>query len=149
MIVKMLRRVVLIALVTVLAGCAASGPKMSEVKSSIPTLGSDKGRIYFYRTSSIFGAALSSDILLNGEVVGRSTRGSFFYVDRPAGNYEVATSTETEKKVTFALAGGETKYVRTYVGLGVLVGRIVPELVNDGEADREMATLAYVESTKK
>lgn len=122
---------------------------MSEVQSSIPTLGADQGRIYFYRTKSIFGAAITADIRVNGEVVGRSTRGSFFYVDRPAGSYAVASSTETEKTVSLSLAAGETKYVRTYVGLGVLVGRIIPELVSEDEAQKEMADLAYVGTPAK
>ena len=146
---KTLRLIGLFVLFAFLAGCAASGPKMSEVKSSIPTLGADQGRIYFYRTKSIFGAAITADLRVKGDVVGRSTRGSFFYIDRPAGNYDVASSTETEKMVTFALDAGETKYVRTYVGLGILVGRIIPELVNENEAEKEMAELAYVESAKK
>jgi len=145
----MLRCLGLFTLLAFLAGCAATGPKMSEVKSTIPALSQDQGRIYFYRTRSIFGAAITADLRVNGDVVGRSTRGSFFFVDRPAGNYEVASSTETEKKATFALSGRETKYVRTYVGMGILVGRIIPELVNADEAEKEMADLAYVESAKK
>jgi hypothetical protein len=131
-----------------LAGCAATGPKMSEVKSTIPALSPDQGRIYFYRNLNMLGAAVSADIRLNGDVVGRSQRGAFFYVDRPAGNYEVASSTETEKKLTFALDAGETKYVRTYVGVGILVGRIIPELVNGDDASKEMDNLAYVKSIK-
>ena len=47
------------------------------------------------------------------------------------------------------MSGRETKYVRTYVGMGILVGRIIPELVNADEAEKEMADLAYVESAKK
>lgn len=146
---RTLRFIALFVLMAFLAGCAASGPKMSEIKSTIPAVGKDQGRIYFYRTASMLGAAVTADLRLNGDVVGRSTRGSFFFVDRPAGNFEVATSTETEKKVTFALSDGETKYVRTYVGMGLFVGRIIPELVNADQADKEMADLAYVESPKK
>ncbi len=134
--------------VAFLVGCAATGPKPSEVKASFPELAADQGRIYFYRTKSIFGAAVTAEIRLSGEAVGRSTRGSFFYADRPAGNYEVASSTETEKKVTFVLEAGETKYIRTYVGLGLIVGRIIPELVNTEEAEKDMAELAYVGATK-
>jgi hypothetical protein len=143
-----LRASFLLLLVTFIAGCAATGPKMSEMKSTIPALSPDQGRIYFYRTTSMLGAAVSADLRLNGDVVGRSQRGAFFYVDRPAGNYEVASSTETEKKLSFALDAGETKYVRTYVGVGVVVGRIVPELVNADEASKEMDNLAYVQSIK-
>lgn len=146
---RVIRCIGLLTLLAFLAGCAATGPKMSDVKTTIPALGQDKGRIYFYRTKNLLGAAVSADVRVNGEVVGRSTRGSFFFVDRPAGAYEVVSSTETEKKLTFALSGGETKYVRTYVGMGVLVGRIIPELVNADEAEKAMADLAYVESAKK
>jgi Protein of unknown function (DUF2846) len=133
----------------ILAGCAATGPKLSEMKSSIPVLPSDKGRIYFYRTNTFLGGAVTSEIRLNNDVVGRSNRGSFFYVDRAPGNYEVATATETEKKVTLTLDAKETKYVRTRVGMGILVGRVIGELVSPDEAQKEMADLAYVESSKK
>jgi Protein of unknown function (DUF2846) len=131
-----------------LASCA-SGPKMAEVKSSIPTLAADKGRIYFYRTANIFGGAMTSDIRLNAETVGRSVPGSVFYVDRSPGSYAVACATETEKKLTMVLAAGETKYVRTYASPGLLVGRVVPELVSLDEAQKEMANLAYVGTSGK
>jgi hypothetical protein len=64
---------------TLLAACA-SGPKYSDVKSSIPPLSSDKGRIYFYRSNSMGGAAIQPNITLNGEKVGDSQPGGFFYV---------------------------------------------------------------------
>jgi hypothetical protein len=38
---------------------------------------------------------------------------------------------------------GETKYVRTKVSMGVLVGHVVPELVSADEAQKELATLSY------
>jgi len=131
-----------------LAGCAASGPKFNEVSASFPALGADQGRIYFYRTPFTFGGAVTAEIRLGNQAVGRSQRGSFFYVDRPPGNYEVTTTTEVEKKLTFALASGETKYVRTYVGFGLLVGRVIPELMNMKEAEMDMADLAHIGSTK-
>ena len=111
----MIRRIVLSALVLAgafLAGCA-SGPKFSEVSSSILPIPAAEGRIYFFRSSSMMGAALQPDIRLDGEVVGSSKPGGFFYVDRPAGSYTAAAATETEKTITFDLAAGETKYLRT------------------------------------
>ena len=92
---------------------------------------------------------MTADIQLNGQVVGRSTRGSFFYVDRPAGNYEVTAATEAEKKWKFKLAAGETKYVKTTVGVGVLVGRVEPEIVGASRGQSEISGLAYVESPVK
>ena len=140
---KIVARAMVGLLLALLAGCAATGTKMMDMQDSIPALSPDKGRIYFYRTSSVMGGAITSDIRLNGEVVGRSTRGSFFYVDRVPGRYEAAASTETENSWKFELKAGETIYIKTSVGIGILVGRVIPELVNPGKARIEMASLAY------
>lgn len=126
-----------------LTGCA-SGPKHAEVKDSIPNLAADKGRIYFYRNSNMIGAAIQPDIKLNGEVVGTSQPGGFFFVDRAPGNYEVVTSTEVDKNLTFVLAARETKCVKTGVGMGALVYRISPELVDNAQCDTELPTTSYI-----
>ncbi len=127
-----------------LAGCAATGPLYSDISASIPPVPADKGRIYFYRSDTMFGAAVTSDISLNGKVVGRSERASVFYVDQAPGNCVVSTSTEVEKQLTFTLAAKETRYVHTSVSMGVLVVRINAKLVNAAEAKSEIASLHYV-----
>ncbi|MBN3789441.1 DUF2846 domain-containing protein [Burkholderia sp. Ac-20353] len=141
--IKMCRALLLAGSVALLASGCASGPQYKEMASSIPTLASDHGRIYFLRSGSMFGAGLQPEIKLNGQVVGKSKPGGFFYVDEPAGQYTVSTATETEKTVSFALDGGETKYVRTSVALGVLVGRVVPSLEDSGTAMAAISDLKY------
>jgi hypothetical protein len=131
------------ACAVVLAGCA-SGIKHKDMESSIPSLKAGDGRIYFLRSSSMFGAAIQPDIRLNGKVVGSSKPGGFFFVDRPAGNYTAATSTETEKSASFVLAAGETKYLRTSPSFGVLVGRVVVELETPEKARAELPSLSYI-----
>ncbi|MGH8818773.1 MAG: DUF2846 domain-containing protein, partial [Achromobacter pestifer] len=125
-----------------MAGCA-SGVKHSQMASSIPTVQQGEGRIYFMRSASMFGAAIQTDISLNGEVVGRSQPGGFFYVDRPQGTYKASTSTETEKTLSFVLDAGETKYVRSSPSIGLLVGRIVLELDTPEKAEKELGGLSY------
>ena len=61
----------------------------------------------------------------------------------PAGTYKGASSTETEKTLSFALAAGETKYVRTAPSFGVLVGRINLELEDPQKAQTEIETLSF------
>jgi hypothetical protein len=136
------------AVAAVLGGCAASGAKYQEMASSMPSLKAGDGRIYFLRSSSMVGAAIQPDIRLNGQVVGVSKPGGFFYVDRPAGTYSAATSTEVEKTASFALASGETKYLRTSPSLGVLVGRIVVELESPEKARAELPSLSYTGGEK-
>ena len=133
------------ACLMMLSGCA-SGPKHSEVASSIPALKADAGRVYFYRTA-LMGAAVRPEVRLNGTVVGTAVPGGFFFVDQPPGAYEVSTSTEVEKKLTFTLAAGDTRYVRLNMAFGLLVGRVVPELTPAAEATKEIADLSYAGTT--
>lgn len=129
-------------LAVLLTGCA-SGPKYSMVASTLPSMAPEKGRIYFYRPSA-FGAAVQPDIKLNSEKVGTAKPHGFYFVDRDPGNYEVTAATETEKKLTFTLEPGQQRYVRLKIQMGLLVGRIVPELVDKDEAEGELKELSYI-----
>jgi hypothetical protein len=132
----------LAAVVALAAGCA-TGVKHSEMAAKIPSLKAGEGRIYFMRSASPVGAAIQPDIRLNGQVIGTSKPGGFFYVDRPAGSYVAGASTETEKTLSFALRAGETKYVRSTIGFGLVAGRNVLELETPEKARAELADLAY------
>lgn len=142
----MIRRFILtaaLAATAALTGCA-SGPKFAEMSKTIPALKTGEGRVYFFRSDSMLGAAIQPDIRLNNEVVGSSKPGGFFYVDRPAGSFAAAAATETEKTVSFTLDAGETKYVRSSPSFGVLVGRIVLQLEDPAKAQAEIEKLSYV-----
>lgn len=129
---------------SVLLSACASGPKLAEVQASIPNLKSDQGRIYFYRSSSIVGAAIQPSINLNGAVVGDSKPGGFFFVDQAPGPKEVSTTTEVEKKLTFTLEAGQTRYVKTTIGFGVVAGRVYPELVDNATGEKELQETSYI-----
>jgi hypothetical protein len=139
----------LISSAILLTGCAATGPTHQSMEASIPTLKADMGRVYFYRASSMMGAAVQPSIKLDGAAVGESKPGGFFYVDTSAGSHEAATSTEATNKLTFVLDKGEVKYVRTKVTMGLMAGHVVPELVSADEAKKEIATLAYTGAAAK
>ena len=133
----------------ILVSACATGPKHAEVSSSMPLLSSSQGRIFFYRNASFFGAALAPSILLNDKIVGDSQTGGFFYVDQTAGPQTVSTATEVEKKLTFILDPGQTRYVRTYVGFGIIVGRVYPELVDNTEGAKEIVETNYTGGISK
>ncbi len=133
-----------IFLTLILLSCATTGPKYSEIKTSLPMINPEEGRIYFYRKANLFGSGIQPSVYLNGKKVGRSVPGGFFFVDRPAGNYEVLLSTEVDKKLTFTLDKGQIRYVRMSVGLGILVYRVYPELVDPSIGESEMQELRYI-----
>ena len=130
------------ALLLVLSGCA-TGAKYTEVVSTLPPLAPSQGRIYFYRPSA-FGTAVQPDINLNSQKVGTAKPHGFYFVDRPPGNYEVTAATETEKKLTFTLEPGQERFVRLRIAMGVLVGRIIPELVDKAQAEKELSSLSFI-----
>lgn len=140
---KHYRALLLAVGVTLLAAGCASGPQYKEMASSIPTLAPDHGRIYFFRTASLGGGAIQPEIKLNDQVVGRSIPGGFFYVDETPGSYNVSTSTETKKEINFTLRAGDTKYVRTTISMGILVGHITPTLDDPETAPTEIEQLRY------
>lgn len=136
-------------LVGVATGCA-SGPKYTEIKSSIPALSQDNGRIYFYRPTNMgIGSGIQPGVNLNGKTVGESKAGGFFFVDTAPGDYEVLLSTEVEKKLTFTLGKGQERCVRMAVGLGVIVYRVYPELADPQQCQNEIKELSYIGAAMK
>lgn len=141
---KRFRLCAALSLLALVSACAATGPKLAEIRSAIPALKPDQGRIYFYRNSSMLGAAIQPSIQLNGTVVGDSVPGGFFFVDQAPGPKEVSASTEVERKLTFTLEAGQTRYVRTAVGFGIAVGRVYPELVDNATGEKELEETSYI-----
>jgi Protein of unknown function (DUF2846) len=139
---KVTRRVCLAAFAVFLVAGCASGPKYTEIKGKIPSLQSGQGRVFVYRDST-FGAAVTPDVLINGKVVGVSRANGFFYTDLPAGNHKLSAGTEVERSLSFTLASGENKYVRSSMSFGVMVGRINFDLVNQAAGEAALADLAY------
>jgi hypothetical protein len=110
----------------------------------LPPLKPGFGRVYFSRAGEYVGAAVQPEIRMNNEVVARSVPGGFSYVDRPPGKYAVATATEVENAVTFQLAAGETKYIKTAVTPGILVGHVTPTLEFPEQGQSDIGRLRYV-----
>lgn len=129
------------ALALALSACA-TGATFSDMQSKIPPLGADNGRIYIYRTALI-GAAIQPSVKVNGETVGDAVPDGFLYVDRPAGDYKISTSTEVERDLSLSLAPGQTRYVRLAMSMGFFAGHVSPELVDDAEGQRDISALHY------
>lgn len=137
-----LKSLALLGAAAFVAGCA-TGVKHEQMAAGIPSIQAGDGRIYFFRSASLVGAAVQPDIRLGQQVVGQSKPGGFFYLDRPAGNYLASSSTETEKTVSFNLQPGETKYIRSSVSMGLLIGRVVLEPESPQTAQEELKSLSY------
>jgi hypothetical protein len=125
-----------------LSGCA-TGPKYPEVAPKFGVLAADHGRVFIYRATAM-GAAVQPEVRLNGEVIGKATPRGFFYVDRSPGHYEMMTSTEVDRKLTFTLEPGQTRFVRLDISIGFFVGHVYPELVDVSVGETEIQDCSYI-----
>lgn len=132
----------LAVLAACLFGCSATGPRFSEVSQNLPSLGENEGRIYFFR-NSIMGAAVQPEVSVNGQIVGKSQPGSFFFIDRPAGSYRATARTEAEGSIDVVLRPKQTAYVQMSIGMGFLVGHPAFERVSESEGRSALPPLAY------
>ena len=71
---------------SLISGCAATGPSYTFVKSTIPQLKSDQARLYFLREGSFVNSGLTARVHLNGTKVVNLNMDGFAYADRPAGS---------------------------------------------------------------
>ncbi|HEX4860348.1 MAG TPA: DUF2846 domain-containing protein [Rhizomicrobium sp.] len=117
----------------------------AKLHASEPPIAPGQGRIYFYREEQAFiGAALQPTVMINGESTGgRAKPGDYFYIDRPAGTYEISTTTEMKEVTTVPLEAGKSAYVKLEVRLGLFVGRISPGLVDPTQGAQEIADCDY------
>jgi hypothetical protein len=132
-----------------LVAACAGGPTFTEMHASEPALAADSGRIYFYRESTMMGAALQPSVKIDGTAVGDAVPGGYFYVDRPAGTYKVSTTTEKEEDIDVKLAAGQIRYVRFDIGMGVFVGHIIPSIIDPDQGANDIKDCHYTGDTKK
>ena len=130
-------------LIALTLSACASGMKFTEMNPGTMPEDQDSGRISFYRTM-VLGAMLQPDIRLNGTKVGNAIPQGFFYVDRPPGNYEVVTSTVVDRKVTFVLEKGQTRFVKFSVTIGFfLLQHVYGDLVDPAVGLEEIKECKY------
>lgn len=131
--------------VLVLSGCAATGPRFSEVQEGFPAIKLGHGRVMVYRTGGL-GPAVQPEVRLNGEVIGKMQPEGFFFVDRPVGRYTVSARTEIESSVDVELIDGSTVYVESMITLGLFVGHPRFSLQSETIARTKLGGLAYTGS---
>ena len=139
---RMLKALFTIGIFALLFACA-TGPKYEEVQATFPDISPNNGRVFFYRKAVMFGDAIQPEVKMNGQVVGLAQPGGFFFADRPAGDMEVLTSTEVDERLTFTLDEGEVRYVKLSIQMGVLVGRVVPSLVDEPDGRSALVGMSY------
>jgi hypothetical protein len=126
--------------VPVSAASASDATTFAVLHASEPLIPAGQGRFYFYREGGLMGVALQPSVMIDGVSAGaRAKPGDYFYVDRPAGTYEISTETEKKEAVSATIAAGQSMYVRFDVSMGLFVGHISPSIIDPQQALKEIA----------
>ena len=140
----------LISFSLLLSGCA-SVPMVSDIESNkakefrAPT--ENKAGIYIYRDDSAFGGALKKDVWVNGECVGATAPGIFFYQEVDGGK-EHTVSTESEfspNDLNVSTEDGELYFVQQYIKMGAFVGGADLKQVDQQTGKREVSKLGLAQ----
>lgn len=133
--------------ISFLVSCA-SGVPFTQLNPNLIPENPENGRVFFYRPSAL-GAAVQPQIMVNGQSVGNAIPHGFFYLDLPPGDYEVVTSTEVKRKVSFVLESGQTRYIRFNISIGFFVGHVYGELVDQEDAMQQIEKCKYISDEKR
>jgi len=68
------------------------------------------------------------------------------FVDRPAGDYTVATSTEAKRTLSLSLEAGQERYVRMDIKMGLFAGHVKPVLVDNDVGKAEIQKTKFAGS---
>ena len=130
-------------LLAILSGCASvptvvSTQSNAAKKFEAPEDG--KAGVYVYRVDSPVGAALKKDVYINGECIGETAPGIFFYHE-VEGDKEHTVGTESEfsaNNLSILTEAGRLYFVKQYLKMGLFVGGANVELVDEAEGKAEV-----------
>ena len=128
---KVIAFTVLVVSLFLFTGCGAKGPKFTEFSKPKP----NQGLVYVYRPSGFVGAGVYYDIHVTNPsnpdfIAGELTNGSYLEIDVPKGESEIWGKTEAKSSVTLDIKEGDIQCVRGGVGIGLIVGRPILEVVD-------------------
>lgn len=129
-----------------LAGCSSVPMEPKEETKAAQNFNapsSEKSGIYIYRKDTIVGAAIKKDVLIDGECVGETAKGVFFYQEVD-GNQSHTISTESEfsnNDLTINTNTGQLYFFEQYIKMGVFVGGAGIQQVNEMEGKENILEL--------
>jgi hypothetical protein len=133
----MLKKVVLILMLTSLFGCASVPMDTAENDAKYKQFQADPDRagIYVYRNET-FGAAMKLDVEVDGKKIGETAAHTYFYQDLEPGKHTITSKGENTETLTLDAIKGKLYYIWQEVKMGVLSARTKLTLMDDEEGKK-------------
>ncbi len=106
-----------------------------------------KAGIYVYRSSSVKGAALKKDVWVDGECLGETSRGVFFYKE-VLGNQKHTISTESEfspNHLEIETEAGKQYFIQQFIKMGAFVGGANLKQVDEQTGKKAVSEYAFAQ----
>lgn len=109
----------------VVSGCASvpMGPSdEDQALKQFPTPPQGMAGLYVYR-DSFMGKALKKSVSLDGQLLGETANGVYFYEVVEPGEHSLSTESEfSDNSIDFMADAGENYFVEQYIKMGIFVG---------------------------
>ena len=91
----------------------------------------DRVGLYIFR-NSFLGQALTRPIYVDGNLIGETANGVYFYMDLSPGKHFISTESEFGKNsVVFEAEGGKNYFAEQYIKMGIFSGGSDVEMVEE------------------
>ena len=132
---------VLFSVLMMLTGCS-SAPVIEATEAGLLQIPDGYGRVFVYRLNGD-ADRISSAVRIDGEPVGRAIPGSYFYVDLPAGDYEITAARNSDYLVAVDLKAASVINIRVDMWLRPTRWTIIPVRVSEEAAQLQMSGLTF------
>lgn len=140
----------LLLLVALVTSCASSSKdsSSSDQKAKEFTASQDRGSVYVYRTKRAVGAAIATQIKVNGMDAGGTGPGTYFQWELQPGTYAFSAATpESSAVVELQVEAGKIYFIRQDERLGLSSGRVTMVEVDEKTGQAAVKKLKKLVST--
>lgn len=111
----------------------------------MPTEG--QAGLYLYRSSSVIGVSLKKDIWVDGNCIGETARGIFFYEEvKGDEEHDIATESEFSPNILkLRTESGKNYFIQQYIKPGVFVGGANLKVIDEATGKNEIQKLQLAE----
>lgn len=134
-------------------GCASvpqANSQSSQQAKELIAPSEGNAAIYVYRSNSVVGAALKKDVWVDGECLGETARGTFFFKE-VMGNQEHTISTESEfspNHLMIKTEAGKQYFFQQYIKPGMFVGGANLKQVDRVIGEKAVSEYQFAQSGK-
>ena len=133
-----------------LAGCVSNAPApatqaMSSATATTAQLASGKAGLYVYRDG--MATTIDNNITLDGQCLGQSKKGGYFFIELPAGKHKLETIALFKQNVVdLDMQAGKNYYVRHYLQFHMVASYPSLEVMSEDKARSAVAKLKQLEN---